>query len=47
METAEIARILSRTETTVRRHSAEARIRMRRLLEELYPEQFREKIKID
>ena len=34
METSEIARILSCAEATVRRHSAEARIRLRRLMEE-------------
>ena len=37
METAEISRILGCAEATVRRHSAEARIRMRRLLEERHP----------
>jgi RNA polymerase sigma-70 factor (ECF subfamily) len=37
METAEIARILSCAEATVRRHSAESRIRLRRLLEERHP----------
>lgn len=47
METAEIALILSRTETTVRRHSADARIRMRRLLEERHPGNFRQKVEKD
>ncbi len=37
METAEIARILGCTETTVRRHSADARTRIRILLEQRYP----------
>lgn len=47
METSEIAQILSRTETTVRRHSADARIRIRRLLEERYPGNFRQKAEND
>lgn len=38
METSEIARILSCTETTVRRHSSEGRIRIRQLLEQRHPE---------
>lgn len=37
METAEIAAVLSCTETTVRRHSSEARIRIRGLLERRHP----------
>ena len=37
METAEVSRILGCAEATVRRHSAEARIRLRRLLEERHP----------
>jgi RNA polymerase sigma-70 factor (ECF subfamily) len=37
METAEISRILNCAEGTVRRHSAEGRIRIRRLLEERHP----------
>ena len=42
METPEIARILSCTETTVRRHSAEARIRLRALMEKRYPSLLRQ-----
>lgn len=38
METSEIARILSCTETTVRRHSSEGRVRIRQLLEQRHPE---------
>jgi RNA polymerase sigma-70 factor (ECF subfamily) len=38
METGQIAQILDCTETTVRRHSALARIRVRRLIQERHPE---------
>lgn len=37
METSEIARILACTETTVRRHSADARTRLRSLMEKRHP----------
>lgn len=43
METGEIARILSCTEITVRRHSADARARLRQLMERRHPGMLKKK----